>query len=114
MDAPFVQQRCTLISLRLARACTALKLIKHPQGFGCQCGEAAIAAPCHAGGGRMSGFTKALRRGADQRGQLVRQDLGGHIDQACLLAEAGDGFEVVAVLEPLECLFNRERPAVPS
>lgn len=75
------------------------------------CGEAAIAAPRCAGGWRVSGFAQALRRGADQRGQVVRQDLGGHIDQESLPPEAGHGFEVPAVLEPLESLLNRKRPA---
>lgn len=43
---------------------------------------------------------------AHQRGDVVGQDLGGHVDDEGLLAQARDGFEV-------QPMFERERPATP-
>ena len=41
-----------------------------------------------------------------QRGDVVGQDLGGHVDDQGLLAQPRDRFEVQPMLEPLECFFD--------
>ena len=43
---------------------------------------------------------------ANQRGDVVGQDLGGHVDEHGLLRQARDGFELEPLLEPFERLLN--------
>ena len=43
---------------------------------------------------------------AKQRGDVVSQDFGRHVDQQGLLRQARDGFEFEAVLEPFEGLLD--------
>ena len=43
---------------------------------------------------------------AHQRGDVVGQDLGGHVDDEGLLAQARDGFEVQPMFEPLESFLG--------
>ena len=43
---------------------------------------------------------------AHQRGDVVGQDLGGHVDDEGLLARPRDGFEVQPMFEPLESFLD--------
>ena len=48
----------------------------------------------------------------EQRRQVVRQYLGGHIDQQGVLAQPADTLQTQAVLQALERFFNAPTPVI--
>jgi hypothetical protein len=54
----------------------------------------------------QQGHQPSRRIAAVQRGDVVGQDLGGHIDDQRLLAQARDGLQVQAVLQTFERLLD--------
>ncbi len=63
-------------------------------------GVGQIAGPVGRG---LGAFVRGARQ---QRRQVVGQDLGRHVDQQCVLAEAEDGLQAQADLQALERLFD--------
>lgn len=65
----------------------------------------AVAAAWHCG--RRGGIlTLGLSGQADQRGQVVGQHLGRHVDDERLLAQPRNRLQVISMLEAFECFLN--------